>query len=437
MIRAPSHKTQFNFDQPPQTCDLPQHPTYAMAAITDTNRGSMDAARDSPWHGQLPCVCYSHQGCDEHNPGRKALYRNPNLLPKEPRGHERKEPDFLVAFMDDFMADMMFLDQLLSRVLWHLTSTLSTMGPQWVMGNLADGIFRPAREDALRMTRKVESKPTSSPLSFHNENPPFSSDLPFDTGSITTLEPIHDAIPYHLAFYHLDCARRRHKLDSNVKACFIADLSCRGTSTIHPNVPCAWSSEIYYSNGTFLQKQELTYTMDTRRRKWPAVHIRICHHKDVHMHNFEVVDNDGLLAVSLRLTFPPRGRWRDDAGANWRSIWGGNLRNIYVCDLCHSDLEYHVEVVGREVHVRFTCSRDLGAGTERFLPKWHILQTGAGSYCVRNHQYRYDTVGGRCDTPSTYDVYKRVWKTAKDLGRPGLHLATFRTSTGEFSALSN
>lgn len=205
-----------------------------MAANIDTNRGSLDTASVSPWHGQLPCVCYSHQGCNQHNPGRKALYRNPNLLPKEPREHEQK-PDFFV----NFVADLTFLDQVLSSVLWHLTSAVVTKGARWVMENLKDGILKPARDDVLRMTRKGEAKPKSSPQSCHGENPPFSSNLPFDTGSITTLKPIHEAIPYHLAFYHLELVRRRHKLDSNVKACFIADLSCHGTSTIHPHVPCA------------------------------------------------------------------------------------------------------------------------------------------------------------------------------------------------------
>lgn len=134
-----------------------------------------------------------------------------------------------------------------------------------------------------------------------------------------------------------------------------------------------------------------------------------------------------------------RSRRRGDGEVMWvatGAVLGAATCRTSTSATCHSDLEYHVEVVGREAHVRFTCSRDLGAATERFLPKWYILQTGAGSYCVRNHQYRYDTVGGRCDTPHTYDVYKRVWRTAKDLGRPGLHLVTFRTSQGEFSALS-
>ncbi|KAK7977404.1 hypothetical protein PG988_004894 [Apiospora saccharicola] len=109
------------------------------------------------------------------------------------------------------------------------------------------------------------------------------------------------------------------------------------------------------------------------------------------MQNVEVVEDDGgLLAVSLRLTFPPGGRWRGDAGGNWTSTYGGKLHNLHICDRCHSDLEYHVEVVGREARVRFTCSRDLGAATERFLPKWHVLQALAGSYCFRVQQYHYD-----------------------------------------------
>ncbi|KAK8094656.1 hypothetical protein PG997_001341 [Apiospora hydei] len=274
---------------------------------------------------------------------------------------------------------------------------------------------------------------------FASDYAPFTSTLPFDTGSIATLEPIHEAIPYHLAFYHLHHARHRYPLDSSSKTCFIGDLSCHGTSTIYQNVPCTWSSEIYYSCGTFLQKQELLYTVDARRTIWPQIKIRVCHHKNVRLQYFRVgaEDTHGLITVSLFLTFPPEGRWRGDTGADWSSAWGGNLRDLHVCDKCHSDLEYHVEVVGHKAHVRFTCSRDLGAATDRFLPKWHILQTGAGSYCSRNMQYHYNTIEGRCDNPSTYDVYKRVLRTATKLRRPNLHPATFGTSKGDFSALSD
>ncbi|KAK8039337.1 hypothetical protein PG993_007748 [Apiospora rasikravindrae] len=394
----------------PNQMDTGCGPMSTTSQCDDRNHGR--------WSGQLPCVCYSHQGCDQHNPARKLIYRNPSLFPKQPERQKRERPGFFGALW----ANLLFFNAFIRRVEWHKSQHA---GP---IKNPED-VIRPAREDVLSDTRAAENEFEPLPvLPFARDNPPFSSNLPFDTGSITTLRPIHKAIPYHLAFYHLDYARRLYKLNSNSKACFIAELSCHGTSTIDLNVPCTWSSEIYYNGGTFLQKQELAYTINSRRTIWPPVKIRVCHHRSVQLQYFRAVDNHGLLAVSLFITFLPKGRWRGDTGGPWSSAWGGNLRNLHVCDRCHSDLEYHVEVVGSEAHVRFTCSRDLGAATDRFLPKWHILQTAAGSYCFRNRQYHYDIFEGRCDDPSTYDVYKRVWRTAKKLGRPNLYLTTFRTS---------
>ncbi|KAK8025520.1 hypothetical protein PG990_003343 [Apiospora arundinis] len=401
------------------------------ATMSTTMSTTVDGDGNDCWYGHLPCVRYNRQGCDYHNPGRKPIYRNPSLLPRwgAPKS----------SFSGNFSADIQLVQDVLERAMWRSMYMLVTRGPEDALVGMINDIIHPSREDAMNSTGTKEDQSNPAPLFCDTPDSRFKSTLPFDTGSITPLEPIHSAIPYHLAFYHLHCARRRHMLNSNSKTCFIGELSCHGRSVISPDVPCNWSSEVYYSDGTFLQKQELTYTTGSRRTgSWPPVEVRVCRHKSLRLQSFEVKENaHGLLVVSLFIQFLPKGRWVGDTGANWNSTLGGNFQNLYVCDRCHSDLEYHIEVVGREVRVRFTCSRDLGDATARFLPKWHILQTAALSYWFRNKQYDHDRFEGRCDDPSTYDVYKRVWRAAAELGRPNLHLVTFRTSKGDFSALSD
>ncbi|KAK8107895.1 uncharacterized protein PG998_009908 [Apiospora kogelbergensis] len=246
---------------------------------------------------------------------------------------------------------------------------------------------------------------------------PLFSDLPYDSGSITTLPPIHEAIPYHLAFYHLDWARRKMKVWA--RRALIPELSCHGTSTIKSvtgcDVPCTWSSDIYYYNGDFLQKQELMYTMDMHRIVASPTE-----------------DKDGLISVSTNIQFPP-GRWQDDKGDSWSSAKGGSKKDIHRCSKCHSDLGYHVEVVDREVRVRFTCCRNLGNATTRSEPKWQTLLTGEGFYGLRHAVFVRHDPGYRNDRPSTYRLYKTVLETAKHLGRPNLYRDTYETVCGDFS----
>ncbi|KAK7980486.1 glycosidase crf2 [Apiospora arundinis] len=333
--------------------------------------------RDGPWQGQSPCVCHYRQGCDQHNPHQKPIRHNPSLLPKKP---------------------------------WYSSATESIL-----------------RRTGLRSTTSTNFDSLMSSF--------FLSNLPFDFGSITPLPPIHEAIPYHLAFYHLDSARRR--LNPNVEVAFIPELSCHGLSSIKSrtarDMPFTWSSEIYFGNGTFLQKQELMYTMDTQRTFWPSTTVNVCSHRAVRLQLVRVQNNDGIPSVSMLIKYPPFGRWVNDFGSLWNSAKGGSKNDLLPCPKCPSDLGYHVESIGREFQVRFTCCRDLGAATERHLPKWQTLLTGEGSYILRPKQYLWQPSYVRMDEPSHYERYKHVLEVAKSLDRPNLHRVTYMTAGGELS----
>lgn len=264
-------------------------------------------------------MCYCHGGCNQHNPLQKPIRHNPSLFPKKPRGFSITE-------------------FILRHVAWSPGSRIPAAGYAPI---------KPTEKNEVELAPVVSTGKSSL----------FLSELPFDTGSIMTLQPIHDVIPYHLAFYHLDCARRN--LDPKVKPAFIPEISCRGTSviksTIHQDVPCDWSSEIYFKDGTFLQKHELMYVMDARHTFWPSTTARARSHQAVHLGRFTVRDNDHLTSVSTRITFLPWGRWDRDKGFGFDSAKAGSLNDLLMCGKCHSYLGY--------VHIRFTCCRDLGAST--------------------------------------------------------------------------
>lgn len=266
--------------------------------------------------------------------------------------------------------------------------------------------------------------------------PQFWTKLPFDSGSFTPLVPLHSTMPYHLAFYHLECARRRLNLKSaGVKAAFVPELSCRGTSSFSEDVlekqlPYNWSSEVYFEKGEFLQKQELECTADTRRRDWPTISVSVCRHKSMGFQKIRIDrDAGGLAIASLDVTFQPRDELYNPP-YSWSSTDGINIADFSLCGRCYSDLEFNAELIDDQLRVRFTCYRVLGAATERFLPAWAaLLEPPARRHpLIRNPGHYHG--GWRVDSPDTYQVYRRVWKAAMSLDRPGLHFITYATNDG-------
>ncbi|KAI0155770.1 hypothetical protein BJ166DRAFT_341624 [Pestalotiopsis sp. NC0098] len=323
---------------------------------------------NNEWCGHPPCVCYnSSLGCYEHNSSRLPTYRNALLPPKK----------------QDHKPSLGIFDSIRSRF----------QGPK-------------IPEDVPGST-KSDAKPQSL----------FFSSLPFDLSSVDTLTPMHPSIPYHLAFYHLDCIRRQ--LDPGVSIAFIPELSCNGFDSLHKNGPrFAWSSEIYFHDGTFLQKQELCCVIE-RDSNAADFRLRQCPHAYFKVGQPTFDDEDGWLVARSRIEFP-RPRGTDYVYTEWKSK-EGRFDRIRSCTKCHSDHEQILEVVGRRLHVRNTCYRDLGSGTDRSQPKWISLLTGK----VPDHQRFYYH-------PGLDQVYGHVWRTANKLGRPNLHVVIHKLRHGEF-----
>ncbi|KAK8093368.1 hypothetical protein PG997_000053 [Apiospora hydei] len=202
--------------------------------------------------------------------------------------------------------------------------------------------------------------------------------LPFDATSFGTLVPIHPAISYHLAFYHLHWARRAIEKSNNLE--WSVDLAaCAGESgptTTRgggPSPNYTWSSELYWSL-RLMQKQELSFRVDARSAATQATdtEITMCPHITVSLSRLRVdTKDDGGLKASAQVSYKPATHPRVD----WASK-RGNLAMIHRCTICFCDLEQSLEIRGHEVCVRFTVYRDLGDGIDRFDPKWRWLLTG-------------------------------------------------------------
>ncbi|KAI0126104.1 hypothetical protein BJ170DRAFT_460087 [Xylariales sp. AK1849] len=402
--------------------------------------------QDDGWHGQLPCVsCYSHRGCHQHNPTRSPLYRNPRLPPKElppkylppkylpPKQPSPKEPPPKKQHLNRFTRVLSWFchncrDAFRPKETAEpkceplLTDTVSDTATE-CEPLLTDTVLDTATECEPLLTdtdweTETECEPLLTDIVLDKDPEPsrrFYTKLPFDSHLVDTLAPIHPTMPYHLAFYHLDCIRRQR--GHNVRVAFIPELSCGGTSNFYHNGPeYTWSSEIYFHKESFLQKQEISCMID-EKSNCRTLEFTECPHITFRIEAPRFEDNDGFAVVQTRLTIPPPvyGPKRN-SGPTWWTSKIGRFARLNGCRRCHSDHELTLELVGRQLYIRNTCYRELGAATDRSMPKWISLLTGTG--IVRR--------------PDDYTVYARVWQTAQELYRPNIPLITHTTRYWEF-----
>ncbi|KAI1177004.1 hypothetical protein F4777DRAFT_597012 [Nemania sp. FL0916] len=341
--------------------------------FTNSNICPLDSEvkRGGWWYGHLPCVCHSNRGCCQHNPAALPIYHNHHLPSNARSAH--------------------YYTRLLSWI-WHSFQTF--LQPEKT--------FHVASKPLLI---DDESAKEAEPL------PPFCSELPFDSQSVDTLAPSHPSMPYHLAIYHLDCVRRQ--LQPEVEVAFIPELSCSGTSCFYPNGPSyTWSSEIYFQTGTFLQKQELHYIVH-KSFSCRTLTFSLCPHVPLKITGPWFTEDNGFLTARALLRYP-RKRFEEDYNFKLWTSKMGRFARMSMCNTCHADGETTLELVGQQLHIRYTCYRDLGSATDRSTPQWRSLLTGQG--VINRHM--------------SFALCKRVWQTAQQLGRPNLHLVPHVWSQG-------
>lgn len=346
------------------------HPTKTRLDSASMYSTTTLVEEDNQWCGHPPCVSFSSElGCRQHNSAQSPMYRNTLLPPDRPSNGPPESP----AEKQDSKPRIARL----CDAIWRSSQSkpISTSGPE---------------------AATIDSKPQCL----------FYSSLPFDPVSVNTIKPIHATMPHHLAFYHLHCIRRQ--LNPKVSIAFIAELSCNGTARFYEHGPeYTWSSEVYFDSGIFLQKQEISYVLEPGP-DIEGIDFSECPHRSFKVGKLSSFEKNGWMEAKCGLRFHPF-YWVDDIrDKEWNSK-DGRFTSMGMCLRCHSDHEKVMEVVGCQLHIRLTCYRDLGSGTDRNQDKWTAISTGqVETVWRRDLKYR--------------KVYGRVWRTAKRLGRPNLHV---------------
>ena len=414
------------------------------------------------WYGHLACVCSSTRGCKWHT-DRGIRYRdlffNPLLPPDAPMKLLKDGYRWRILNSVDTSATKprpSFAQTLRSKICKCLSPILPpTSNNKTSKSHTLLGAQSP------RPDENFEVPPPYSAIDKLIPNLPYypgqihgkalgiaevtssyvwGSSLPFDPPSCKTLVPIHPSVPYHLAFYHLHTARRVIKsLGLEKSTILVPDLTCGGSSG--PNGCYEWSSELYFS-GQFLQKQEIRFGVSEPGFRTRHHEIAMCPHFTASLSSIRTGMRNWWVQASATLSYQDhifseqlrlfRGRTHPYFGYNkcepcpggirWDSA-KGRLAQIHNCEFCHCSLESSLEVREQELRVRFTVYRALGAGIDRFEPKWHSLLTGKGTLRPPRKGIK------------TNDVYLQVMRVAHALKMQGLNWITFRTPHGDFTAL--
>ncbi|KAL6690178.1 hypothetical protein J3F84DRAFT_389936 [Trichoderma pleuroticola] len=231
-----------------------------------------------------------------------------------------------------------------------------------------------------------------------------------------TLKPIHYCMEYHLSLENLECTRLG--IRSETETMFIPELSFAGSACSEEETQYRWSSEVYFDKGTFLQIQEIRIAC-YKNDESPPEHFIGCPHQSLTVYTPEFNIQDGMLEAETWVTSIP-SRCPSHPMQKWSSLQGP-YTHITSCTICHSDTECYMQINGHWLDVRYTCFRDLGAGTDSNDPKWHSLLTGGGIA----HRPRYK-----------FEVLTRVWDTALKLKRSTLEAVSHETPNGMFSVRS-
>ncbi|KAK8102768.1 hypothetical protein PG984_015914 [Apiospora sp. TS-2023a] len=370
---------------------------------TSSSGSSVTKDFDGCWYGDLPCGYDKDHRCIAHRPMLSPTCSNPVL---------------------EVSMNTWWQLPVISTIhgkLRHLASSNA---------NVLDSVESVATDEEVKPEVKSDKK-----LSLTAMGSLFSSTLPSDTASTLTLEPMLPVMSYRLAYYHLDNARR-HLFPGN-DVTFIPELSCSDSARFGLyGRSFDWSSELYYSHGSFLQRQEICFTLDKKQSRCPPLELRVCHHQRAKFSGWELRNDCGPLDASVQVSFSPL-RKNGDHPYTWRNARGANPVTLYACTRCHCDFKYYVEKAGRQVNIRFACYKDLGTATDRFEPRWHSHLTDKGLTEKRPSpwQTRHDGRSYRSNSLANYELYRRVWQTAERLNRPNLHRVTFENLQGNYNQL--
>ncbi|KAI5920716.1 hypothetical protein F4810DRAFT_404646 [Camillea tinctor] len=272
-------------------------------------------ANPNSWRGNLPCVRGHREGCFVHNPQNLVIHHN-RRLPSE-----KKDPGFFEV----------------------------------VFGS---------REKA----RKHYTAKQGSEL--------IQSNLPITHGTVDPLDPVHESVPYVLAWYHLNWVRSSESPQTMLRRLNV--LVCSGEGIRRPDI--RYNVVPFYHNNKFLLDQSIQFRIKmkerdpiwkyehgimcfSKRKKW---HFQICPHTEHQFLGYDFMEYRGLIEAGVRYNTSCASQ---DRITKWRSLYGPKWLS-WGCPKCCTDSDVKTELVGDEIVVSIRIYKDLGSGSNPFDKRW-------------------------------------------------------------------
>lgn len=246
--------------------------------------------------------------------------------------------------------------------------------------------------------------------------------LGMDHAATYTLTPIHPSLCYHLCHDNLAYIRQQLSPPSAQQSVFVPELSSKQSITSDEDIVFYWSSEIYFSKGTFLQIQKVQCTIHQRdNKRYKPQRFTACPHHSLTISDPSFSSRNGFREVQATVENSPPRCPNHPEGVRWISQ-GPLHTQMVVCTICHSDAECVLREQAGGLHVWYACYRDLGSG-EYLDGKWMALLSGEGDR-------------DPCRSGDKLELYSRVWNTGSRLRRAGMESFTHEGPWGIFNVSS-
>ncbi|KAI1484347.1 hypothetical protein F5X96DRAFT_664753 [Biscogniauxia mediterranea] len=269
------------------------------------------------WRGNLPCVHGPREGCCYHNPGKHLISYNKRLP------SDKKLPGFFEA----------------------------------VFGS-----------------RKTDN----SVVLAEQESEPIWCNLHIDHSTVDPLDPVHESIPYALAWYHINWVHSSESpllMMSRVNA-----LACSGRGAGRPDLK--FTVEPFYYNNTFLLYQSIQFRLKMEKRdpvwrrecrsmgafqgkKWQ---FQICPHMQHQFLEYDFEESRGLVQADVTYRIS-RSSADTDTTTTWKSIYGPSWL-FWGCPECCTDSDVKIKLVEDVIIVSIRVYKNLGSGSSPFDKNW-------------------------------------------------------------------
>ena len=213
------------------------------------------------------------------------------------------------------------------------------------------------------------------------------------------LQPVHRRVQFHLAYdnlLHEQVKIKRKNIDKDKCCVFLHELYDSG-EIISPHGTFRWASEVYYLDGQFYQKENISCFAVCGQQNF-----RGCPHQNVEV---RPKYRSSFAQLRREADVENSSECCDSHGNFSRCSKQGDFFKHFSCEICYSNTALSMREERGSLQITFTCYRMLGAMEDLDDPKWVSLTRGQGVKCRPKHDV---------------SIAALIWAIAYRLQRPNL-----------------